>query len=74
MIPKSLYTLSTKAQFLQRKIKSYELKGLDVHILVTSAKRLTTDQVVNENAVLATFKELDGGEDAVRECLQVFSL
>merc|ERR1719378_106342 len=27
--------------------------------------------VVNENAVLATFKELDGGEDAVRECLQI---
>merc|ERR1711887_429266 len=27
--------------------------------------------VVNENAVLATFKELDGGEDAVRGCLQI---
>merc|ERR1712212_215777 len=27
--------------------------------------------VVNENAVLATFKELNGGEDAVRECLQI---
>merc|ERR1711936_199491 len=27
--------------------------------------------VVNENALLATFKELDGGEDAVRECLQI---
>merc|ERR1711931_21291 len=27
--------------------------------------------VVNENAVLAAFKELDGGEDAVRECLQI---
>merc|ERR1719334_2449241 len=27
--------------------------------------------VVNENSVLATFKELDGGEDAVRECLQI---
>merc|ERR1711955_32846 len=27
--------------------------------------------VVNENALLATFKDLDGGEDAVRECLQI---
>merc|ERR1712203_220802 len=27
--------------------------------------------VVNENALLATFKELEGGEDAVRECLQI---
>merc|ERR1711936_754992 len=27
--------------------------------------------VVNENALLATFNELDGGEDAVRECLQI---
>merc|ERR1712168_1202775 len=27
--------------------------------------------VVNESAVLATFKELNGGEDAVRECLQI---
>merc|ERR1711936_1562025 len=27
--------------------------------------------VVNENALLATFKELNGGEDAVRECLQI---
>merc|ERR1711931_402564 len=27
--------------------------------------------VVNENAVLATFKELNGGEDAVRECLKI---
>jgi len=27
--------------------------------------------VVNENSLLATFKELDGGEDAVRECLQI---
>merc|ERR1719334_760093 len=27
--------------------------------------------VVNENSVLAMFKELDGGEDAVRECLQI---
>jgi len=27
--------------------------------------------VVNENTLLATFKELDGGEDAVRECLQI---
>merc|ERR1711970_1323515 len=27
--------------------------------------------VVNENALLATFKGLNGGEDAVRECLQI---
>merc|ERR1712212_810813 len=27
--------------------------------------------VVNENALLATFRELVGGEDAVRECLQI---
>merc|ERR1712025_537768 len=27
--------------------------------------------VVNENALLATFKDLNGGEDAVRECLQI---
>merc|ERR1711971_256622 len=27
--------------------------------------------VVNENALLATFKGLSGGEDAVRECLQI---
>merc|ERR1712037_600435 len=27
--------------------------------------------VVNENALLATFKDLDGGEDAVRDCLQI---
>merc|ERR1711936_717653 len=27
--------------------------------------------VVNENALLATFKDLEGGEDAVRECLQI---
>jgi len=27
--------------------------------------------VVNENTLLATFKALDGGEDAVRECLQI---
>merc|ERR1711934_1192699 len=27
--------------------------------------------VVNENTLLATFKELDGGEDAVRECLKI---
>merc|ERR1712193_23261 len=27
--------------------------------------------VVNENALLATFKELEGGEDAVMECLQI---
>jgi len=27
--------------------------------------------VVNENTLLATFKELNGGEDAVRECLQI---
>merc|ERR1719173_340186 len=27
--------------------------------------------VVNENALLATFKGLKGGEDAVRECLQI---
>merc|ERR1712243_278315 len=27
--------------------------------------------VVNENALLATFKDLDGGEDAVRECLKI---
>merc|ERR1712112_35962 len=27
--------------------------------------------VVNENALLATFKDLSGGEDAVRECLQI---
>merc|ERR1719447_2534054 len=27
--------------------------------------------VINENALLATFNELDGGEDAVRECLQI---
>merc|ERR1712037_556909 len=27
--------------------------------------------VVNENALLATFNELEGGEDAVRECLQI---
>ena len=28
-------------------------------------------QVVNENGLLATFGEIKGGEDAVRECLQV---
>merc|ERR1719234_1724424 len=28
--------------------------------------------VVNENALVATFKGLNGGEDAVRECLQVY--
>merc|ERR1712055_925357 len=28
-------------------------------------------RVVNENALLATFKDLDGGEDAVRDCLQI---
>merc|ERR1711990_163864 len=27
--------------------------------------------VVNENALLATFKGLNGGEDAVKECLQI---
>merc|ERR1711936_662693 len=27
--------------------------------------------VVNENALLATFKDLEGGEDVVRECLQI---
>jgi len=27
--------------------------------------------VVNENALLATFKDLNGGEEAVRECLQI---
>merc|ERR1712112_750119 len=27
--------------------------------------------VVNENVLLATFKDLNGGEDAVRECLQI---
>merc|ERR1712037_642203 len=27
--------------------------------------------VVNENSLLATFKELNGGKDAVRECLQI---
>merc|ERR1719234_612845 len=27
--------------------------------------------VVNENALVATFKGLNGGEDAVRECLQI---
>jgi len=27
--------------------------------------------VVNENALLETFKDLDGGEDVVRECLQI---
>merc|ERR1712210_393473 len=27
--------------------------------------------VVNENSLLATFKELNGGEDAVRQCLQI---
>merc|ERR1712037_531622 len=27
--------------------------------------------VVNENALLATFKDLNGGEDAVRDCLQI---
>merc|ERR1712112_815099 len=27
--------------------------------------------VVNENALLATFKDLNGGEDAVRECLKI---
>merc|ERR1719347_1424851 len=27
--------------------------------------------VVNENALLATFKDLNGGEDAVRECLEI---
>ena len=37
--------------------------------------RTTNDfQVVNENALLATFKGLNGGENAVKECLQVLSL
>merc|ERR1712210_362916 len=53
------------------------LPGVNPNVLAdtftscSNVKEKEGKSVVNENALLATFKDLDGGEDAVRECLQI---
>merc|ERR1711936_561280 len=53
------------------------LPGVNPNVLAdtfascSNVKEKEGKSVVNENALLATFKDLEGGEDVVRECLQI---